>query len=821
MASKAKVSPVPVAESFFRDGELDAGSAATSSSAMHRIVPRIYLGSALAARDHQSLKRQNIKHVVIVHQSFEPVFPHDMRYETCRCGDIMWESILPHVATALEFIHQALSADDSGGVLVHCSKGISRSASVVVAYLMWTRKWSFRRALDFVQEKRNVHPNVSFQSQLRFLQRLMGIETGLEGGGGGGGGETKNGDGDTDAETGDLEVLERIRKEGDKLKGDKDKLKNMMEEEIVRLFADCREFISSLLGEPLKFGERKEWKRLGVGLEALNAYGVLAGEAAQKEAETVVKAIKSLSAVYSPETAGMALADRMKGHLEKWLVAQKDALKERENVGGAVKGPTDFFDDISPSASGGLQQSTKGGTGGGEGSGKGKKGGGGGQNFTSRVEREEGRKRGREDLEEAENGGDRKRGKKEKKKGREESDACSEKEKKHKGEKKKEHDHNKAKKKQKRHSGGSDGSPSRHYDSDVSESLQGKKKEKKTKESKKGKDGRREDRETSDRHSKEERDRRRHFDEEEETHYRAADSRRGEDFGSHPKYGRSEGGGESRDRKGAYRDDSVERDGRGDRGDLSRDRYAREHHRGDWKGDRGGYRDDRMADRGDWGYSRDGRGDYREHYSRDGGDIGDRALNAVKRQIGSRDDSEQNKHPFNYKIFQDLTEIYDKGIGGFVYLSVIVDSSKRFKSLMALTTKDTALDHLIAWTAKWGAPTCVCTDNGGEFINHEYKKFCRERGITHLTGLAYTPAVQGIVKKANREIKKVMKKLLDQYKFPHSTWPALLPGMCYALNTTVHSVLEAVDGDWIFPPDQEREVKIADLCKLVEMAASA
>uniref|UniRef100_A0A0G4G8V0 Reverse transcriptase Ty1/copia-type domain-containing protein n=1 Tax=Chromera velia CCMP2878 TaxID=1169474 RepID=A0A0G4G8V0_9ALVE len=32
---------------------------------------------------------------------------------------------------------------------------------------------------------------------------------------------------------------------------------------------------------------------------------------------------------------------------------------------------------------------------------------------------------------------------------------------------------------------------------------------------------------------------------------------------------------------------------------------------------------------------------------------------------------------------------------------------------------------------------------------------------------------------------------------------------------------EAVDGDWDFPPDQEREVKIADLCKLVEMAASA
>ena len=45
------------------------------------------------------------------------------------------EAILPE---AVEFIKQGLAASDNSKVLVHCLKGISRSASVVIAYLINT-----------------------------------------------------------------------------------------------------------------------------------------------------------------------------------------------------------------------------------------------------------------------------------------------------------------------------------------------------------------------------------------------------------------------------------------------------------------------------------------------------------------------------------------------------------------------------------------------------------------------------------------------------------------------------------------------------------
>jgi protein-tyrosine phosphatase len=36
---------------------------------------------------------------------------------------------------SLDFIHKALSS--GGRILVHCSQGVSRSATLVIAYMMW------------------------------------------------------------------------------------------------------------------------------------------------------------------------------------------------------------------------------------------------------------------------------------------------------------------------------------------------------------------------------------------------------------------------------------------------------------------------------------------------------------------------------------------------------------------------------------------------------------------------------------------------------------------------------------------------------------
>jgi protein phosphatase slingshot len=52
--------------------------------------------------------------------------------------------------------------------------GISRSASVVIAYVMKAKNWNLNKALTFVKNKRNcIKPNENFLKQLEVYQGIL------------------------------------------------------------------------------------------------------------------------------------------------------------------------------------------------------------------------------------------------------------------------------------------------------------------------------------------------------------------------------------------------------------------------------------------------------------------------------------------------------------------------------------------------------------------------------------------------------------------------------------------------------------------------
>lgn len=60
--------------------------------------------------------------------------------------------------------------ESKGTVLVHCNAGVSRSASVVIGYLIIVRGFSFEDAYNLVKNKRNcIRPNDGFLKQLKKL----------------------------------------------------------------------------------------------------------------------------------------------------------------------------------------------------------------------------------------------------------------------------------------------------------------------------------------------------------------------------------------------------------------------------------------------------------------------------------------------------------------------------------------------------------------------------------------------------------------------------------------------------------------------------
>lgn len=82
------------------------------------------------------------------------------------------EDLLQHFDQMTAFIDGAL--EGGGGVFVHCAMGKSRSATSVVAYLMWKYGYGRDYALALVCEGRPVcSPNPGFMEQLDVYERML------------------------------------------------------------------------------------------------------------------------------------------------------------------------------------------------------------------------------------------------------------------------------------------------------------------------------------------------------------------------------------------------------------------------------------------------------------------------------------------------------------------------------------------------------------------------------------------------------------------------------------------------------------------------
>ena len=78
------------------------------------------------------------------------------------------ENIIQYFGECLNFIN------GKEKVFVHCAAGQSRSATIVIAYIMWKKKMTFDKAYDFVKQKRNnIYPNFGFRQQLRMFEKLL------------------------------------------------------------------------------------------------------------------------------------------------------------------------------------------------------------------------------------------------------------------------------------------------------------------------------------------------------------------------------------------------------------------------------------------------------------------------------------------------------------------------------------------------------------------------------------------------------------------------------------------------------------------------
>lgn len=140
---------------------------------MFFFVPGLYLSNARAAADRSVLTRLGITHILTIETRKLPKSTfNDMNISTLfiRAYDLPETHLISYFPMANAFIEEGLK---KGNVLVHCHFGVSRSATLIIAYLMEKYKMTFEQAFVYVRQRRKfINPNSGFVAQLREYQRL-------------------------------------------------------------------------------------------------------------------------------------------------------------------------------------------------------------------------------------------------------------------------------------------------------------------------------------------------------------------------------------------------------------------------------------------------------------------------------------------------------------------------------------------------------------------------------------------------------------------------------------------------------------------------
>nr|CAG8436378.1 6998_t:CDS:2 [Entrophospora candida] len=159
-----------------------------------RILDNLYLGSELNAANRSMLNRLNIEFIlnVALLQSARSAMlsgipltvPATSKHnKQIKYKKFFWthnqENLISDFDSAFAFINEARSAGKS--ILVHCQCGVSRSASLIIGYVMEANSMNLNQAYEFVKNRSPyISPNMSLVYQLVDFEKTLKLNNNNE-----------------------------------------------------------------------------------------------------------------------------------------------------------------------------------------------------------------------------------------------------------------------------------------------------------------------------------------------------------------------------------------------------------------------------------------------------------------------------------------------------------------------------------------------------------------------------------------------------------------------------------------------------------------
>lgn len=138
------------------------------STEIQYVTRRVLIGTSKAASNFSLLKLYGVTHIINTTKEIPNYFPTKFTYLQLHLIDSD-EDIIKVLSSSYNFIKRALNIRDSK-IFIHCHKGISRSSSVAIYYVMKHFNLTYDRAYIYVKNRRDkIQPNIWYRNQLRWL----------------------------------------------------------------------------------------------------------------------------------------------------------------------------------------------------------------------------------------------------------------------------------------------------------------------------------------------------------------------------------------------------------------------------------------------------------------------------------------------------------------------------------------------------------------------------------------------------------------------------------------------------------------------------
>ncbi len=139
------------------------------SEYIDKVTDKIYLGCYNGALDTTYLQKEGITNILSLIGNDSPGYEGgDFNQKVIDIDDFPKANIIQYFKECIEFIESA------NKTYVHCMCGISRSSTIVIAYLMWKTRATFNETYFFVKNRRKyISPNEGFVAQLKIFEKLL------------------------------------------------------------------------------------------------------------------------------------------------------------------------------------------------------------------------------------------------------------------------------------------------------------------------------------------------------------------------------------------------------------------------------------------------------------------------------------------------------------------------------------------------------------------------------------------------------------------------------------------------------------------------